>query len=528
MAKPLFDNKQLGKAPRRYDQISEESDNDSDKMIVADLLQWMQIDPKGTTPSTEKEPKDVIEMVEAGVKLARLDKVSAISQIHDSAINGHLKTGATKILYDLYYGGKDLLSKRRVKTTLAIVGGIGVGVAIGAVLGTIVFPGIGTAIGGTVGALIAGGVAAVGGGIGLGIIGGVIGSWVGNRVSKIFFKEERHYELSKRITSKVKSQYGISHKTSLMMSAYLYNRRHAIKSPLCQRYYRMVRKNGIKQADPIAIERLAFYFCHELKLLNLELDVDKENNALLEDRWAVLHILHQLKKSEGLSHAVRKHIEETLTDKPDVLELPPARMVVNNKEEMSKVPVPLASASSFVHEPMTQVNKRFVENLRQSKLGIKEIEAEHHRPESRNHSYYQYHIKRHNKPDLPDILFREVKISATQYSAEVLVDKAALDDENQEAVSEVLVAQARALYESSGNKYLKVVADRDDALAVRLMAAALKANMSPELDEVEYPMDTPQGTQKRKTILEQAYALAGVPQPVEPKVRVGFRVEFDS
>ena len=220
MVSPIFDNKKLGKYPRRYDHLTEESGSPDDKAIVADLLQWMSVDAKGAVPlSQDEKKKDIIEMVEAGVKLAGLDKVTAVSQLQESSIHSHLQTGLKKIFYDLYYGAKDLLSKRRVKTTLAVIGGIGVGVAIGAVLGTLVFPGIGTAIGGSFGALISGGVATLGGGIGFGILGGVAGSWLGNKISKRFFKEERHYELSKRITSKVKSQYGISGKTTLMMSA---------------------------------------------------------------------------------------------------------------------------------------------------------------------------------------------------------------------------------------------------------------------------------------------------------------------
>jgi|GEM_PF-3792226 len=541
MANSLFDNKNLGKYPRRYDQVSEESGVVDDKEIVADLLQWMKIEGKGASKlDPDKKNKDIIEMVESGIKLGGLDKVSAISQMQSASMHKHLRTGARKVVDDLYYGAKDLLSRRRVKTTLTVIGGIAVGVAIGVVLGTVVFPGIGSAIGGVIGGLISGGLAAVGGAVGLGILGGVVGSWLGNKISKRFFKEERHYELSKKVTSKVKSQYGISGKTSQMMSAYLYNRRMAVKSPLCQRYYRMLRKNAIKQADHVAIEKLAYFFCQELKLLNIELEADKDNDSLYEDRRAVLHILRQLKNAEGLPFQTRKYIQETLENKPEKVELPPARMVVNNKEvsvqnakkgARKSAPVGLGLAQPrtsvpVTQETMTQVNRRFDENLRKSKLDIKEVVAEHHRPESRNNSYYKYHITRNNKPDLPDILFREVKISANQYSAEVLVDKAALDAENQEVVSEVLVAQARALYESSGNKYLKVVADKDDALAVNLMAAALKANMAPELDEKEYPMDTTKALEKRKDILAQAYELAGMSPPPEPK-RVGFRVDFD-
>ena len=203
---------------------------------------------------------------------------------------------------------------------------------------------------------------------------------------------------------------------------------------------------------------------------------------------------------------------------------PPKRA---NNSAPKAVPVGLERRHTIAvtNDEMSQVNKRFNENLKKSKLDIKEVVAEHHRPDSLNHSYYEYHISRNNKPDLPDILFREVKIDANHYSAEVLVNKDALDAENQDAVSEVLVAQARALYESSGSKHLKVVSDRDEEFAVKLMAAALKANMLPELDEQEYPMDTAIALEKRKNLLAQAYALAGMEIPPEPK-RVGFRVDY--
>lgn len=539
MAKYTVENMKLGKHPRRTDQITEESDDDGDKAIIADLLQWMQVDAKGATPlKKDKDEKDVVEMIEAGLTLSGLDKVSAISSLQSSPIKSHIKTGLTGLLYDIYYGAKDLLSKQRVKTTLTILAGIGIGVAIGAVLGTIVFPGIGTAAGGAIGGLITSGLAAVGGAVGLSIIGGVIGSWLGNRVSKKLFKEERHYELSKRVTSKIKSDFGIQHKTTHRMSAYLYNRRMAVKSPLCQRYYRMLRKNAIKQADPIAFEKLGYYFCNELKLLDLELQADPSNVALLEDRRVVLLILRDLKGSKKLPTVMTKYIEQTLKTRQEEKRadsvVPPARMEVNSRNRAATAPAAVASPilpSSKVKSGMEQVNQRFVNNLREAKqlgkLDIKAVDAEQHRPDSKNHSYYLYHISRPNKPDLPDIMYREVKINANQYSAEVLVDKSKLDEENENDVSEVLVAQAKAIYQSSGNRHLKVIADKDDVLAVRLMAAALKADMIPELDEREYPLDTPQATDKRKVMLEQAYALAGIQQPVEPKARVGFRVEFE-
>ncbi|HRE30636.1 MAG TPA: hypothetical protein PLD88_01550, partial [Candidatus Berkiella sp.] len=290
-------------------------------------------------------------------------------------------------------------------------------------------------------------------------------------------------------------------------------------------------------------EKIAHYFNHELKLLALEIDADPDNEALQEDKKAVLYILRHLVKAEGIPFTTRATIEQTLNDMPlKKNELPPTRMEPDEPErgaELEKTTKKLSVAQEVLKrevkevsketpkEPRAQLNKRFVDNLRKANIGIKEVEEEHHRPESVNHSYYQYHIKRHNKPDLPDILFREVKINPNHYSAEVMVDKAQLDEENTEAVSTVLVAQARALYESTGNKHLKIIADRDDDFAIRLMAAALAADMVPDLDEKEYPLDTPEQRVKREQIKEKAYAIAGIELPSKAKARVGFRVDFE-
>ncbi|HRE30637.1 MAG TPA: hypothetical protein PLD88_01555, partial [Candidatus Berkiella sp.] len=251
---PKFDYKNLGKYPRRYDVLSEDTGKKEDKEVIADVLEWMHEPVEGAIDKGNGSKKDVMEMVDAGLSLTQLNKVSAISTMQNSASHGHVKRGVSKLFYDLYYGAKDLLSRRRVKTTLTTVAGIGIGVAIGVVLGTIVFPGIGSAIGGAIGGAIVGTTAALGGGIGLGILGGVAGSWFGKKISSKLFKEEKHYELSKKLTSKIKKRYGISGKTLLMMNGYLYNRQHNVKSPLCQRYYRMLRKNGIQKGDNVAIE----------------------------------------------------------------------------------------------------------------------------------------------------------------------------------------------------------------------------------------------------------------------------------
>lgn len=185
----------------------------------------------------------------------------------------------------------------------------------------------------------------------------------------------------------------------------------------------------------------------------------------------------------------------------------------------TKAAQPLSVKRAQSRESISRLNERFVENLRQTELEVKEVAAEQHRPDSVGHGYYRYHVSRQNKPDLPDIIFRETKVSDNVYSNEMLVDKAKITEENQEAVSQELVAMAKALYASSGNKRLKVTAANDERLAIRLMAAALVAKMQPYLDENEFPEPA-----QRKAMEKQAYRMANLTPPDE-EVRVGFRIE---
>ncbi|MGE3318169.1 MAG: hypothetical protein AB7I18_02640 [Candidatus Berkiella sp.] len=519
MVKPVFEVKKLGQYPRRYDEVTEDTGEENDKRIVADLLQWMEVKSQVTPPhQSKKKEDDILEMVEAGVALGNLDKVAAISTLQSAALHGPTRKGLRKLLHNIYYGTKDLLSGRRVKSSLTVLGGIAAGAALGAVLGTVVFPGIGTAVGGTLGA--------VGGAIILGIAGGVVGSWIARKISKKAYPDERDYEVSKSKTTPIKKKYGIKHHTVQLMNAYLHNRSQAVKSPLCQHYYTLLRKNAIRKADNDAMQKLAHFFCQELSMLNLELGADSDNQALQEDKRAVLYILRQLKNAEGLPLATRRRVEEALNTQK-VNRRTPAQRISSEFEESPllsasrELPVERAAPVRSVkpRESMTQINEHFVENLRGSRLEIKEVEAEHHRPESLNHSYYRYHVTRHNKPDLPDIIFRERKVSDNVYSREMMVEKAQITAENQDEVSEELVAMAKAVYAASGNKSLKVVAAKDEELAVRFMAAALVANCTPYLDETEFPDEA-----QRKGIEKKAYQIARV-SPPEERVHVGFRVE---
>lgn len=535
MVKPVFEVKKLGQYPRRYDVVSEDSGQENDKMIVADLLRWMEVKGSGVTPhQSQKKEQDILEMAEAGIALGGLDKVAAISTLQSTVLHGPTRKGVRKLLHNIYYGLKDLSSGKRVKSTATVLTGIAAGAALGAVLGTVIFPGIGTAIGGVLGA--------VGGGIILGVAGGVLGSWIARKIAKKAFADERDYEVSKSKTTPIKKQYGIKHHVVQLMNAYLHNRSQAVQSPLCQHYYTLLRKNAIRKADGVAMQKLAHFFCQELSMLNLELDEESDNQALLEDKRAVLYILRQLKNAEGLPIATRRYIEKTLSEhnansrapsprvSSDFSEPPFERSTrelrVDRAEPLNRRSRQSESQSEpdrtlRQRESITKVNQRFVDNLRQSKLKVKEVQAEHHRPDSVNHSYYRYHVTRHDEPDLPDIIFRETKVSENVYSSEMLVNKAEITQENQEAVSEELVAMAKA-FAAAGNKRLKVVAAKDEELAVRFMAAALVAKCEPYLDEAEFPDKL-----KREELEKRAYKVARL-EPHDEEVRVGFRLEMGS
>jgi hypothetical protein len=221
---PIFDNNTLGQYPRRYDQVSEEKDHDADKMVIADLLQWLQVD---TADSSQRGM-----LSKAGITLSDPDKVKAISELQHSLHHRH-KRSVKEFLHDMYYQ---------------------------------------------------------------------------------VFKDQKQFKLSKKLTDKIKSEYGISNRVTQMMNDYLYNREQAVKSPLCKRYYKYLRRNGIHKADGMALEKTANFFAHELSLIQLEIDADNTTSAFQEDKRAVLFILADLSKAEGLPLSTRKHLEQAIAE----------------------------------------------------------------------------------------------------------------------------------------------------------------------------------------------------------------------
>lgn len=107
----------------------------------------------------------------------------------------------------------------------------------------------------------------------------------------------------------------------------------------------------------------------------------------------------------------------------------------------------------------------------------------------------------HDKSPLPSLhpapssTSTRVKPILSHQSHEIQLDdgliygmgKQKFTEKDKEAISNELAAEALAHSEATGNKSPIVVAGGDDAIAIRLLAAAIKAGLKPELDNTEFP-----------------------------------------
>jgi hypothetical protein len=460
-------------------------------------LEWLQADVPERERVLDSRKARLRELIQAGSELNQADKIAAIRDLKNSSFRSGLVDNAIELVTDVYYAARDILSNRKVKTSLAIVGGMGLCAGIGAVLGTLVFPVLGTAIGGAVGAAIAGGVAAVGGPIGLGIIGAVAGSWLGKKFSNYFFSSEKRFELSRKTTDEIKRQSGlpskklfrrvkpntgISSKTAQLMNGYLYNRRKAINSPLCKKYYKILRKNGLYEADPMLLEKCAHFFCHEIILLQKELKKKPQDAALQKDLEAVWHIVNKLKKAEGFSAGTRLKIAKTIKD---------------NEKTM---PFAAAAPSS----QMKAIKDNFVHQLKEADSPISSVRvsnSSHHRTSS-----YEFKVTTKNGEKLPSFTYSEIREGVKLHS-EVSVDRKKLSGSKKGMMINVLAEQAKAYANKTGNKEVTVFAGGDDKLAVQLMAAALREKLKPKLDPEEYPEYPPEKKERKEAIVREAEKL---------------------
>ncbi|MBS0288063.1 MAG: glycine zipper family protein [Proteobacteria bacterium] len=492
MAKPPYAPDSLGKFRRRYDEVNENSPGGTDEVL--EVLKWMQ-EPVMEHNTEDKGNKNKLhELLDAGLALEQADKVQAISALKNAKMKGSALEKLTSVLKDIYYAGKDITSSNRVKTSLIIVAGIAIGAAVGAVLGTVVFPGIGSAIGGALGAALVSGVAAVGGAVGLSIFGAFVGSWLGKIVGKKLFKHEKRFEISKRNTGKIKQRIGLSNSVSQMINGYLYNRAKAVQSPLCKKYYKSLRRLAIEEASPTGMEKVSRFFCSELGLLQKERSVNNNSPELQREIEAVVYILQKLRAADHLSSASKKRIDEALSAydaKLSKVHEPRQGIVYDNAEELSA-------------DTIANSNKLFLATLPDS---VKSVTSENKKSNSGAISY-RYHVKTNTGMELPEVVFKSKKDSAKHSLTKVTVKSSQVNKDNQKQVAEVIVAQAKAHFASTGKREVIVLAAGNDDLAIELMVAVQKAGLKPKLSPREYPEHDEKAQARKQNILAKVQALS--------------------
>ncbi|MBS0289356.1 MAG: hypothetical protein JSS07_04885 [Proteobacteria bacterium] len=499
--KPPLPPDAIGKGSRSFDEFSEEN-SDTESEEVADILSWLEEKvPKHDVPAKSKNRLE--DLINAGLELEEMNNVTAISTLKKSENKGTVVERLVDVFKDIYYAGKDIVSSNRVKTSLTIIGGIGLGALIGAAIGSVI-PIVGTAIGGAVGAAIAGGVAAVGGVAGLTVLGAFAGSWLGKRAAGKAFKHEKRFEISKRVTKKIKKHIGIQSHVVQMINGYLYNRVEATKSPLCKKYYNMVRRLAILEADPTAMEKVSRFFCHELDLLEQEIEMKgkEASNELRMDKQAVIYILEKLQACAGLSLQSKNKIKKAFEIAKHEPQIREDKKAVRFEDKQAVRPRLKEEASQ---DALHKAKSQFVSQLPQ--LGISKTNSVNKKSEKGTVSYH-YQFKTEKGEALPEMVFRR-KGERNSYLTSVTVKADQLTNKNKDQVTKVIVAQAKAYQESTGIDEVVVMAAGDDDLAVQLMVAVLEAGLKPSLDPKEYPQDSP----KRKQILEAVEALTQTQAP---------------
>jgi len=347
-----YDPTTIGAVQRSYYQW----DNEHDIGELNDLLSWLAPEPppkdlpKDQSASNNEEgKKDKAD--EKKVKNARKfadmvlvhEKVAGLEQVKDFKKAPQyevLMNMLAETLEDAFYAIGDFVSWRKVKTSLTVLGGIGGGAAIGALLGTFVLPGLGTAVGGATGAAITSTLGAVGGAVGTSIIGAFAGSWAGKKISDKFFKYEKRFQLSKKVTRKVKKELGVDTDTIDDMNFYLYGlaskKGVGIQNDNVRATYKTLRKEALKKANPVAIQKLGDFFAKELDLLIAE--QENGNISLAEFEQETEMVLSILKKLEhsNLSKESRNRISVSLAKYENLERAKPASKPLQ-KSTQSKV-----------------------------------------------------------------------------------------------------------------------------------------------------------------------------------------------
>lgn len=275
-------------------------------------LAWLgsleQLEKEKKKSSLKKDKQDAQKFIDLLKKIPVIKNHSSVKRLDHAkkeiplwALDLILSRGR-KVMHNLSQG-------RKVTSGSTTLGIMGLGILVGVVFGAIILPGIGGFLGGAISSAISSGIALVGGPIGCGLIGGAIGAYGGHALGKKTFGFSEKYRLPTAVHTHWSDTYGIDKDTIDAMNQYLLNRIKAISSPSRKKALRSLRRVGIKQLSPIGINKLAAFFCHELKAL---LNEDLYHEAVINDIQALKHFLKVLKGIPVLGSRYKKRIKKYL------------------------------------------------------------------------------------------------------------------------------------------------------------------------------------------------------------------------
>lgn len=540
----VYEPADLGRLKRAYDEFEDQEFPEE----ILELLGWYRpVKPSDAAKSSLDKSK-VKELLEQGLDLEQIAKFKSLKGLKDASQKAFIIDKLVDVVQDIGYAIWDFVSWRKVKTSLTIIGAIGVGAGIGAVLGTFVFPGIGTAIGGAIGTAITTGLAAVGGVVGVSVLGAFLGSIIGKKASDALFKHEKRFQPSRRFTRKIKKRFDINTSTVDMMNGYLWNRERAVSSKTMKKYYKKLRKETIKKAKPEAMDQLGYFFLEELDLLELEKQRQPSNLELLSEIDAVKHILRKManaKLSDDLKLKITTHLKEYTDRELSKKPLPEERLKklrkeidaeqkiekaltadrddleVDAKEEKKAGAKTEKRQSRSLDDSTTDNQPKLVTGLSSARspnmLFSKEI------PESSESevvslqknaealarsvtkSFVEALVSQGYVMEQPATiaqspLYYSYKIAGTTFSMDmrtasgaglgnISVAQKALTSSNKENTAALIAQQALEYFRQTGQTDFEVMSNKDKEIAIQISAALLKVGLKPKLDDKEYSQE---------------------------------------
>ena len=541
----VYEPAELGQIKRAYDHF----DDDTYPEEIIELLGWYRPVKANDKNQGKLDKAKIKVLLDQGFDLEQIAKYKVVKNLKAGSQKGFVLDKLVDIIEDIVYSVWDFVSWRKVKSSLTILGGIGMGALLGGIIGTFVLPGIGTAIGGTIGAGITTGLAAIGGVLGVTILGGFIGSFIGKKASDKLFKFEKRFQPSRRFTRVIKKKFDINTSTIDMMNGYLYNREKAVQSKAMKKYIKKLRKDTIHKAKSESMEQLGYFFLSELELLELESTRQPSNLQLRLEIDAVKHILKKMTYSK-LSDDLKINIKVSLKDYEERQEkkkivpedhFPKVRKVVAREQKLdsalkdeqsfgSKIPVPSTSKTATESQPKKQTATESIEPITRSgsmlfsrtssqtqtdeDLSTALGESIAHSLAARGYQiqsapnttaghYHADYQSRMQDGKSPFTFSMDYETKADKMVTEIKSSKpesATLEEEIEEIVQQALLYR-----KETNDKKVTVLANGDHEFAAQLFAALKREEFSPMLDRNEYPESSP----KRREVLKNAEKLIG-------------------